>query len=125
VLALSLTSPGTRPPAIRPALHVERTSAGGFRDVPGSSPRAAQDCRGGKSQCRARQSEGRARQAEGDRPESLADAWAMIKDIWTGTIARAKRQPEPVLHEQVEGEWSFVQTHRHLVLPWTAGCGGW
>jgi hypothetical protein len=48
--------------------------------------------------------------------EGLSDAWAMIEDNWSGTIARARRLPEPVLHEQVEGEWSFVQTHRHLVL---------
>jgi hypothetical protein len=49
-------------------------------------------------------------------PGGLADAWAMIEDIWAGTVARAGELPEPVLHEQVEGEWSFVQTHRHLVL---------
>jgi len=49
-------------------------------------------------------------------PEGLADAWAMIEDIWTGTVTRARELPEPILHEQVEGEWSFVQTHRHLVL---------
>ena len=39
----------------------------------------------------------------------------MIEDIWAGTVARPEL-PEPVLHEQVGGEWSFVQTHRHLVL---------
>lgn len=49
-------------------------------------------------------------------PEGLSDAWAMIQDIWRGTIARVRQLPEPVLHEQVDGEWSFVQTHRHLVL---------
>jgi hypothetical protein len=49
-------------------------------------------------------------------PEGLADAWAMIEDLWSGTVARARKLPEPVLHEQVNGEWSFVQTHRHLVL---------
>jgi len=49
-------------------------------------------------------------------PEGLAEAWAMIESLWSGTIARARKQPEPVLHEQVNGEWSFVQTHRHLVL---------
>jgi DinB superfamily len=27
-----------------------------------------------------------------------------------------KNAPELVLHEQVDGEWSFVRTHRHLVL---------
>jgi hypothetical protein len=50
------------------------------------------------------------------KPKDLADAWAMIEEIWSGTVARARRLPEPALHEQVEGEWSFVQTHRHLVL---------
>ena len=40
----------------------------------------------------------------------------MIENLWRGTIARAGELPEPVLHEQVGGEWSFVQTHRHLVL---------
>jgi len=49
-------------------------------------------------------------------PQGLADAWAMIGDIWSETVARARKLPEPVLHEQVDGEWSFVQTHRHLVL---------
>ena len=49
-------------------------------------------------------------------PPGLAAAWAMIEDLWSGTITRARKLPEPVLHEQVNGEWSFVQTHRHLVL---------
>jgi DinB superfamily len=49
-------------------------------------------------------------------PEGLADAWAMIEGLWSGTAGRARELPEPVLHEQVDGEWSFVQTHRHLVL---------
>ena len=49
-------------------------------------------------------------------PEGLADAWAMIEDRWSGTIARARELPGSALHEQVDGEWSFVQTQRHLVL---------
>ncbi len=49
-------------------------------------------------------------------PEALAEAWEMIEALWTATIARARKLPEPVLHEQVNGEWSFVQTQRHLVL---------
>ena len=49
-------------------------------------------------------------------PAGLAEAWAMIEDFWAGTVARAMKLPEPMLHEQVEGEWSFVQTNRHLVL---------
>jgi DinB superfamily len=34
----------------------------------------------------------------------------------SGTVDRARKLPEPLLHEQVNGEWSFVQTQRHLVL---------
>ena len=49
-------------------------------------------------------------------PQGLADAWAMIEEIWSRTAARARELPEPLLHEQVNGEWSFVQTQRHLVL---------
>jgi DinB superfamily len=49
-------------------------------------------------------------------PEGLAGAWTMIEGLWSGTVARARKLPEPVLHEQVDGEWSFVQTQRHLVL---------
>ncbi len=48
--------------------------------------------------------------------EGLADAWAMIEDLWARTTSRARGLPEPVLYEQVDGEWSFVQTNRHLVL---------
>lgn len=40
----------------------------------------------------------------------------MIEQLWSGTVARARKLPEPVLREQVDGEWSFVQTNRHLVL---------
>jgi hypothetical protein len=49
-------------------------------------------------------------------PQGLADAWAMIEDLWSGTVARARKLPEPLLHEKVNGEWSFVQTQCHLVL---------
>jgi len=55
-------------------------------------------------------------QLKADSPQGLADAWTMIEDQWRGTVARVTHLPEPVLHERVNGEWSFVQTHRHLVL---------
>ena len=32
------------------------------------------------------------------------------------TVARARRLPEPVLHERVDEEWSFVETLQHLVF---------
>jgi uncharacterized damage-inducible protein DinB len=49
-------------------------------------------------------------------PDGLAEAWAMIEDIWATTVARARAMPEPLLHERVDDEWSFVETLRHLVL---------
>ena len=49
-------------------------------------------------------------------PEGLVGAWAMIETKWSQTVARGRELPEPLLYQQVDGEWSFVQTHRHLVL---------
>jgi hypothetical protein len=49
-------------------------------------------------------------------PEGLADAWAMIEDVWSTTVARARTLPEELLFERVDGEWSFVETLRHLVF---------
>jgi uncharacterized damage-inducible protein DinB len=41
--------------------------------------------------------------------------WDTIERLWSATVARAERLPEPVRHERVEDEWSFVETMRHLV----------
>jgi hypothetical protein len=43
-------------------------------------------------------------------------ACAALEDEWAKTITRAQALPEDRLHESVNGEWSFVQTLRHLVL---------
>lgn len=42
--------------------------------------------------------------------------WPVLEELWTATVARAQRLPEELLHEQVDGEWSFIQTLRHLLL---------
>jgi hypothetical protein len=42
--------------------------------------------------------------------------WDTVERLWAGTVDRAGRLPEPVLHQRVDGEWSFVETLRHLVL---------
>jgi len=49
-------------------------------------------------------------------PEDMQTAWAALEDEWAKTIARAKALPEDKLHESVNGEFSFVQTLRHLVM---------
>src|SRR5262249_46278588 len=35
---------------------------------------------------------------------------------WQPTVERARSRPEPVLHERVDDEWSFVETLRHLAM---------
>jgi DinB superfamily/Pentapeptide repeats (8 copies) len=42
--------------------------------------------------------------------------WDTIDRLWAETVARAGRLPESALHQQVEDEWSFVETLRHLVF---------
>jgi hypothetical protein len=42
--------------------------------------------------------------------------WDTIERLWAETGARARRLPEPALHQRVDDEWSFVETLRHLVL---------
>jgi hypothetical protein len=41
---------------------------------------------------------------------------ATVERLWTELTARAERLPEPARHERVDGEWSFVETLRHLVF---------
>ncbi|MEO7269507.1 MAG: DinB family protein [Knoellia sp.] len=47
------------------------------------------------------------------------DAWTVIDELWSGTVerARALEAVDPaLLHESVDGEWSFIQTLRHLAF---------
>ena len=49
-------------------------------------------------------------------PDGMRAAWSSLEDVWAATIDRARAMPEQKLHESVNGEWSFVQTLRHLVF---------
>ena len=49
-------------------------------------------------------------------PEDMRATWATLEAEWAKTVARARALPEDRLHESVDGEWSFVQTLRHLVF---------
>jgi hypothetical protein len=40
--------------------------------------------------------------------------WDTVERLWSSTVARAGEQPESALQERVDGEWSFVETLRHL-----------
>ncbi len=49
-------------------------------------------------------------------PEGFREAWAIIERRWDGTVARARELDPRLLHVSVDGEWSFIQTLRHLVF---------
>ncbi len=44
----------------------------------------------------------------------FAEAWEILGMLWSGTIDRARTLPPDALHERVAGEWSFIETLRHL-----------
>jgi len=43
-------------------------------------------------------------------------AWAVIEDIWVTLRKRMEVLPEATLHERVDGEWSALETVRHLIF---------
>jgi hypothetical protein len=49
-------------------------------------------------------------------PAGFREAWDVLGRLWDGTVARARRLPPESLHESVDGEWSFIETLRHLVF---------
>lgn len=46
----------------------------------------------------------------------MRDAWAAVTAAWEPLIARARALPPALLDDQVDTEWSFLQTLRHLVF---------
>jgi len=46
----------------------------------------------------------------------FAGAWHILERLWDQTVERARRLPPELLHESVDGEWSFTETLRHLVF---------
>jgi hypothetical protein len=49
-------------------------------------------------------------------PDDLRAAWSAIEDRAAETVATARALPPELLDERVGGEWSFIQTLRHLVM---------
>lgn len=57
--------------------------------------------------------------------DGFREAWDLNERLWAATVERARRLPEERLHESVDGEWSFVQTLRHLAFAtqsWVGRC---
>ncbi|WP_082590301.1 DinB family protein [Phycicoccus sp. Soil748] len=52
-------------------------------------------------------------------PAGFREAWDVLERRWSETVDRARRlesRDPALLHERVDGEWSFVETLRHLVF---------
>jgi uncharacterized protein YjbI with pentapeptide repeats len=49
-------------------------------------------------------------------PAGFREAWDILEQLWGETIGRARQLQPQLLHESVNGEWSFIETLRHLVF---------
>lgn len=49
-------------------------------------------------------------------PTDARAAWSALEAEWNRTIEQARSLPAEALDESVDGEWSFVQTLRHVVF---------
>jgi hypothetical protein len=48
--------------------------------------------------------------------DGFREAWSILERLWQQAVERARRLPPELLHEHVDGEWSFIETLRHLVF---------
>ena len=48
----------------------------------------------------------------------------MIEQLWAGTVAKASEFDPALLHERVDGEWSFIESSAIWSSPPMHGCGG-
>jgi DinB family protein len=51
-----------------------------------------------------------------DRPDDLREGWRQLRDDWAATTERVRSMPANSEHQSVDGEWSMVETLRHLVF---------
>ena len=58
-----------------------------------------------------------------DTADGFRAAWDVVVRRWDATVQRARQLPEELLHERVDGEYSFVETMRHLVFATDAWVG--
>lgn len=49
-------------------------------------------------------------------PAGMMAAWRALEEQWAATIEHARGLSDRQVHELVGGEWSFVETMRHLVF---------
>jgi hypothetical protein len=56
-------------------------------------------------------------------PAGFRQAWDLLEQKWAETIERARALPPEALHASVGGEWSFIETLRHLSFATAAWVG--
>jgi hypothetical protein len=49
-------------------------------------------------------------------PDGFREAWDILERLWAGTVERARGLDHELLHQSVDGEWSFIETLRHLAF---------
>src|SRR4029453_1101890 len=49
-------------------------------------------------------------------PAGFREAWDIVERLWDRTVERARGFEPALLHESVDGEWSFIETLRHLMF---------
>jgi uncharacterized protein YjbI with pentapeptide repeats len=48
--------------------------------------------------------------------DGFREAWEILERLWAETVDRARAMEPALLHERVDGQWSFIETLRHLVF---------
>ena len=48
--------------------------------------------------------------------DGFREAWAIVEQLWGETVSRARSMQSELLHQSVNGEWSFIETLRHLLF---------
>lgn len=48
--------------------------------------------------------------------DGFREAWMIVELLWDDTVTRACALAPESLHESVNGEWSFIETLRHLLF---------
>jgi hypothetical protein len=49
-------------------------------------------------------------------PDTLRTAWAALERAWADTVEQVAAMPAETVDLSVDGEWSFAQTLRHLIM---------
>ncbi|WP_377641348.1 DinB family protein [Oryzobacter terrae] len=60
---------------------------------------------------------------EASTPQDYRTAWDAVETMWAATLERARRLPDDALRQRVDDEWSFLETHRHLLFASDAWLG--